>query len=221
MRSSAIRVARPRRPRIGRFLGALGIWLTATTSALAAPSGAAPFHSGPSPDSLAPLGSEIDLMEAAFRDGVHSYEAGDYSAAARSWQAPAEHGHVGAQFNLGVAYATGKGVEMNLERAARWWRAAAEQGHVTAQLDLGLLYWRGEGVDKNLAEARRWWQQAAAGGDAAAQFHLGALAATGEGGARNYEEAVRWWKLSAAQGYRQAIKGLEILKTYGAAPGDD
>ncbi|MFL6712213.1 MAG: tetratricopeptide repeat protein [Sulfurifustis sp.] len=209
----------PRGRRIDRFLSAFVVWLAAT-SALAAPSGVAPFDPRPLPGSLAPLHGEIDLIEAAFRDGVRFYEAGDYKAAVRTWQTPAEHGHVGAQFNLGVAYATGKGVEMSLERAVRWWRAAAEQGHTVAQLNLGLLYWRGEGVDKNLVEARRWWQQAAIGGDAAAQFHLGALAATGEGGPRNYEEAVRWWRLSAAQGYRQAIKGLEILKTYGAAPDD-
>lgn len=214
MRAAAYRISR-----VYRLVGALGIGFAAVTAA-AAPTMTAPFDPAHAPPSLAPLGSEIDLMEAAFRDGVRAYEAGDYSAAARSWRAPAEHGHVGAQFNLGIAYATGKGVETNLERAAHWWRAAAEQGHTVAQLNLGLLYWRGEGVDKNLTEARRWWKLAAAGGDPAAQFHLGALAATGEGGSRNYEEAVRWWRLSAAQGYRQAIKGLEILRTYGAAPDD-
>lgn len=218
MRSHTHRVT-PRCPRVYPLLGVFGFWCTTMlTAAAALPTPTAPFDPARTPGSLAPQVGDIDLMEAAFRDGVRAYEAGDYTAAARNWRAPAERGHSGAQFNLGIAYATGKGVETNLERAAQWWRAAAEQGHTAAQLNLGLLYWRGEGVDKNLAEARRWWQQAAAGGDAAAQFHLGALAATGEGGPRNYEEAVHWWRLSAAQGYRQAIKGLEILKTYGAAP---
>lgn len=163
---------------------------------------------------LAPL-SEPDLMESAFREGLRFYEAGDYAAAARTWLAPAEHGHAGAQFGLGVAYATGNGVPQDLDRAIHWWNAAALQGHVTAQLNLGLLYWRGVGVEKDLTKAREWWQRAANGGDAVAQFHLGAMAATGDGMPIDYQEAIRWWRLSAAQGYEQAIKGLEILRNHG------
>jgi TPR repeat protein len=177
---------------------------------------AAPFTTtAPPRELLAPLG-EGDLMETAFREGIAAYESGDYNLATRTWQTPADRGHSGAQFSLGVAYATGRGVEPSLDRAIRWWQAAAAQGHMGAQLNLGLLYWRGEGVEKDLTKARMWWQQAATGGDAAAQFHLGALAAMGEGEPRNYKEAVHWWRLSAAQGYRQAIKGLEILKSHGA-----
>lgn len=182
-------------------------WAAAVTST--------PLTTVPGTHAIAPLG-EPDLLEHAFREGVALYESGDYTAAARAWHGPAQRGHTGAQFSLGVAYATGNGVSTSLERAIHWWRSAAAQDHVGAQLNLGLLYWRGEGVEKDLTQARLWWERAANGGDAAAQFHLGALAATGEGAARNYKEAVRWWRLSAAQGYRQAIKGLEILKSHGA-----
>lgn len=166
---------------------------------------------------LTPLSGEIDLMDVAFQEGVAFYESGDYAAAVRRWQIPADRGHAMAQFSLGVAYATGKGVPLSLARAIQWWQAAASGGHLGAQLNLGLLYWRGEGVEKDLTKARMWWQRAANGGDAAAQFHLGALAATGEGEPRNYKEAARWWRLSAAQGYSQAIKGLEILKSSGTS----
>lgn len=202
-----------------RPLGLVLSFLLATLPNFAAALTSAPPTTAPAPNPVAPLG-DIDLMEAAFREGVALYEAGDYDGAARAWRTPAERGHVGAQFNLGVAYATGKGAGADLGRAIRWWRAAAAQGHAGAQLNLGLLYWRGEGVEKDLAQARMWWQRAADEGDPVAQFHLGALAATGEGEPRNYKEAVRWWRLSAAQGYRQAIKGLEILKSHGAASED-
>lgn len=163
---------------------------------------------------LVPL-SEPDLMESAFREGLKYYEAGDYADATRTWLAPAEHGHAGAQFSLGVAYATGNGVTKDLDRAIKWWNAAARRGHVTAQLNLGLLYWRGVGVKKDLNKAREWWQRAADGGDAVAQFHLGAMAATGDGMPIDYKEAIRWWRRSAAQGYKQAIEGLEILRDHG------
>lgn len=161
--------------------------------------------------------SDVDLMEAAFREGVELYQTGDYSAAALAWQAPAKRGHAGAQFSLGVAYATGNGLTQNLEHAIQWWQAAAAQGHVSAQLNLGLLYWRGEGVEKDIVKARLWWRQAAEGGDPVAQFHLGAMAAIGEGEPLDYQEAVRWWRRAAAQGHDQAIKGLEILKSSGVA----
>lgn len=193
----------------------LGMWLAAAATAANAAT-PVPALLSPKDNAIVSFG-DLDLMEAAFRAGVTLYESGDYAAAARTWQAPAERGHVSAQFSLGVSYATGKGVTASMERAANWWQAAAAQGHVGAQLNLGLLYWRGEGVEKNLTKARTWWERAASGGDAAAQFHLGALAATGEGEPRNYKEAMRWWRMSAAQGYSQAIKGIEILKSHGAA----
>lgn len=157
-----------------------------------------------------------DPMDAAFRAGVASYETGDYDGAVRAWRVPAEHGHVGAQFTLGVAYATGKGVISDIARAVALWESAAAHGHAAAQFNLGVIYSRGEGVDKDMTKARMWWHLAANRGDAAAQFHLGVLAVTGEGGPRNLEEAAHWWRQSAAQGFEQAAKGLQILREHGA-----
>lgn len=188
--------------------------LLAAVPGFATAMSAVPLTPAPPASVLVPTG-EMDLMEEAFREGVQLYDAGDYAAAARAWRAPAEGGHAGAQFSLGVAYVTGNGVSQTLDRAIEWWRAAAAQGHTAAQLNLGLLYWRGEGVERDLAQARLWWRRAADGGDPTAQFHLGALAATGEGGPINYKEAARWWRLSAAQGHRQAARGLDILKGHG------
>ena len=156
-------------------------------------------------------------VERAFLDGVVAYQNGDYARATKLWYGPAEHGHVMAQFNLGVAYATGQGADLNFAQAARWWHAAGYQGHTAAQYNLGLLYSRGQGVEKSVSKARMWWYLAAmSGGDAAAQFHLGALAATGDGEAQDFNEAAWWWSRSAAQGYEHAVKGLEILKQYGS-----
>ncbi len=161
--------------------------------------------------------SEPDLMETAFREGVTQYEDGEYTEAARTWLAPAKYGHAGAQFSLGVAYATGNGVAQDMHTAIRWWNEAARQGHAAAQVNLGLLYWRGVGVERDLERARAWWRRAAEGGDAAAQFHLGAMAATGEGSPIDFDDAIRWWRLSAAQGYELAIEGLQIMERHGFA----
>jgi TPR repeat protein len=187
--------------------GYAGLVLAIGTESLANP---------PASKALALL-SEPDLMETAFREGLVQYEEGDYTEATRTWMAPARHGHAGAQFSLGVAYATGNGVTQSLDTAIAWWIEAADRGHTTAQLNLGLLYWRGAGVEKNLAKAHEWWRRAAERGDAAAQFHLGAMAATGEGIPLDFNTAIRWWRLSAAQGYELAIEGLDIMERHGFA----
>jgi TPR repeat protein len=165
-------------------------------------------------EALLPLGAG-DPYDAAFRVGVSHYRSGDYARALEVWREPARAGHPGAQFSLGVAYATGNGTKQDIGRALRWWRAAAERGHAGAQFNLGLLYRQGRGVERSLAQARAWWQRAAAAGDAAAQFHLGALAATGEGEPRDYRKAATWWRRAAEQNYEPAIKGLEILRSSG------
>lgn len=154
-------------------------------------------------------------IERVFLDGVEAYRNGDYTQAINLWRGPAEQGHALAQFNLGVAYATGQGIDMNYASAVRWWLAAGYQGHTTAQYNLGLLYARGHGVEKNIATARMWWYMAAMGNDPAAQYYLGVLAATGHGESQNFTEAAWWWTRSAAQGYEQAVKGLEILEHHG------
>ena len=41
----------------------------------------------------------------------------------------AEQGQAGAQYNLGVIYASGAGVPQDDAEAARWYRLAAEQGY--------------------------------------------------------------------------------------------
>ena len=45
----------------------------------------------------------------------------------------AESGHTGAQFNLGVMYENGRGVDKDDSSAVEWYRQAAEQGHTGAQ----------------------------------------------------------------------------------------
>ena len=52
----------------------------------------------------------------------------------------AEQGFAEAQYNLGVCYYHGLGVEPDYSEAVKWWRQAAEQGHAEAQNNLGDCY---------------------------------------------------------------------------------
>ncbi len=68
----------------------------------------------------------------------------------------AKQGDAVAQYNLGVAYATGEGIAQDKREAVRWYRKAAEQGHAWAQNNLGLAYGFGEGVIQDYKESYIW-----------------------------------------------------------------
>ena len=61
----------------------------------------------------------------------------------------AEQGDANSQFNLGVYYLKGFGVEKDVAEAVRWFRKAAEQGDAVAQCNLGSCYLAGCGIDEH------------------------------------------------------------------------
>ena len=73
----------------------------------------------------------------------------------------AEAGDAIAQYNLGLCYANGNGVEVDLAETVRWLRKAAEQGLPQAQFNLGMCLSRGVGVEKNVVEGTMWLNSAA------------------------------------------------------------
>ena len=100
--------------------------------------------------------------------GYQSYLKGDYQAAFDEWLPLAELGDVEAQYNLGVMYDEGTGVEQDFGKAAEWYRKAAERGFLEAQYNLGMMYYHGQGVLRDHEEAARWLQLAADHGDSEA-----------------------------------------------------
>ena len=94
-------------------------------------------------------------------DGLAAYEQGDYKTARQLWLPLAEQGVSDAQFNIGVIYDSGLGLEQDTAEAVKWYRRAAEQGDAEAQTRLGLMYDNGRGVPQDNAEAMKWWRRAA------------------------------------------------------------
>ncbi len=92
----------------------------------------------------------------------------------------AEQGFADAQFNLGLMYANGEGVEKDMTQAVELFKKAAEQGHVDAQNNLGAMYFTGEGVERDEKKAIAWFEKAAAQGNVDAQANLDAIKAAGK-----------------------------------------
>ena len=84
-------------------------------------------------------------------------------------KAKANNGDAEAQFNLGIAYDNGEGVEQSYSQAVYWYKKAAEQDLAEAQYNLGNAYDNGEGVEQSYSQAVYWYKKAAEQGLAAAQ----------------------------------------------------
>ena len=52
----------------------------------------------------------------------------------------AESGDVEVQYELGMKYFYGKGIDIDYFQAEKWFHEAAEQGHIRSQFELGKLY---------------------------------------------------------------------------------
>lgn len=123
----------------------------------------------------------------------------------------AEQENAKAQYNLGICYYYGYGVQYRDRReAVKWYTRAAEQGNADAQNDLGYCYEFGEGVDKNLKEAVKWYTKAAEQGLPMAQCNLGVCYKYGNGVEKNFEEAVKWYTKAANQEYARAQYNLAL-----------
>lgn len=146
-----------------------------------------------------------------YYEGVEAMDAGDMAGAIAAFRESAENGVAIAQYNLGVLYFSGRGVEQDYREAHRWTHMAAEQGFANAQANLGTLYYNDLGVSEGieaywpisfflrssrLQEAARWYQAAANQDHGQAQYFLATLYQAGSGVERNLVKAYQWAKLA-------------------------
>ena len=124
------------------------------------------------------LGRNFAKMKKGFRGGeagkktkADSEAEPDDAETVMRYRKAAEHGEAWAQFNLGVCYEDGRGVEKDSEQAIYWYRKAAEQGDPNAQRALGFCY-----MGRNrIEDAKTWFRRAAAQGDDTARSMLETL----------------------------------------------
>ena len=114
-------------------------------------------------------------MSDNYDEGKAAYDARDYETAFTILKPLAEQGHAEAQYNLGIMYEFGQGIEQDSKEAAKWFYMAAEQGFVKAQYNLGAMCGNGEGVEKDSKEAAQWILMAAEQRHTDAQYKLGLI----------------------------------------------
>lgn len=125
--------------------------------------------------------------------------------------AKAEQGNANAQFQVGLKYQNGEGVEKDNTKAVDWYQKSAEQGNSDAQANLGAMYQYGFGVEKSDSEALSWFRKSADQGNSSGQNLLGVMYFMGAGIQKNDSEAVSWFRKSGEQGNSQAQVNLGLI----------
>lgn len=148
--------------------------------------------------------ADQDFVPALSTLGVLFALTNEHAKAATYWLRAAEQNDPEAQYNLGLAFAKGSGIDRNAEAAFHWFCRAAAHGVLKAQSRLGLLYATGEGVAMDAIEAHKWFFVAAKGGDAASQSNL-----------KRSESQLS--SVQIEEGKRRAVEWLEIARNRNSA----
>ena len=145
-------------------------------------------------------------------DGFKAFTAGNYEQALRLWLPLAEKDNDKAQYNLGILYQKGLGVEKNPKTAFIWYKRASANGNTDAMYNLGIMYDHGKVIYRSPKDATKWWIKAAELGNEFAQFNIAVEYAYGRTLGKDVDKAIMWWKKSAAQGNKDSRAAL--YKTY-------
>ena len=126
-------------------------------------------------------------------------------AAVEAWTMAALQGDVEAQHSLGQAYAEGRGIARDYERAQFWLERAARQGHVPSMVLLGGMFLGMDNLPPDYAKACWWLRQGAERGSGPAEHDLSLMTAQGLG---TPVDLVKAWVLANAaehNGVEQAV----------------
>jgi len=77
-----------------------------------------------------------------------------------AYKVGAEGGHAGCQWQVGIMYCNGRGVDMDYAQALPWIEKAAAQDYPSAVGQLGVMYCDGGGVTSSWRRAREYYERA-------------------------------------------------------------
>ena len=62
-----------------------------------------------------------------------------------------------SQYNTGVNYSLGRGIDKDMEKAVYWYQRANEQGHSKAPFNIAIIYAEGKYLDSDLSLALKYF----------------------------------------------------------------
>lgn len=175
--------------------------------ALAAPAAAQSDDTGDADSAVDQAGSSSDAYDA--------FLSGRYEEAIAIWLPLANSGDAAAQFNMGVMYANGLGVDRDMGVAMDWWENAARQLHVRAAHNLALAMLAGEPHDGSREDAEtdytavlRYLKIGSDAGYPNSEYTLGKLYAEGVGVEKDERRAAELFLSASIKGFAKAQYNL-------------
>ena len=136
----------------------------------------------------------------------------NYSLAISLYHQAAKLSNRMAEFNLGSAYAYGRGVNLSQKKALYWWSKAADSGYSHASFVIAEAYFDGSnGLTRNQRIAMQWYKKAAQQGSAKAAFNVAVAYHYGIGLPRSYSKSCQWFRQSAEMKYAWAAFNLATV----------
>ena len=118
--------------------------------------------------------------EELFAEGMECVKQKDFAGAAEKFRAAAEPGFPPAQYNLGICFLNGNGVDKDPVQAVKWFALSAEKGYASAMVALASAYTQGTGgLPQSYTKAAEWLYKASAQGNAKAKEVLEKFRASG------------------------------------------
>ncbi len=172
-----------------------------------------------------------DAPVEAGTDGSAAYDAflgGRYEEAVAIWLPLATAGEARAQFNLGVMYASGLGLERDMDAAMNWWTLAAGQLHVRAAHNLALAMLAGEPVlngerqEPDYDEILRYLKIGSNAGYPNSEYTLGKMHEEGLGVEQDPRRAAELYLSAGIKGFARAQFSLaQVYEAGRGMPVDD
>jgi len=121
------------------------------------------------------------------------------------------NGSAEAQFQLGLIFEYGRGVNQDDSVATSWYEKSAAQGFTDAQYRLAVLSDNGWGKAPNKEVAFKHYKNAAENGHELAQHDLAIMYFKGAGTDKNLLQAYKWLKIAVLNGNALMQKHLSLV----------
>ena len=152
----------------------------------------------------------------AYLKGFQALEQKDYKTALYFLSMFAANGDARANYNLGVMYREGLGVEQDDIEALTHFIAAAEDGHMLGNYAVGLAFLRGRGSDVDAEAALFYLKEATLLGHALSPVEIGRVYFEGKLTEKDVVAAHFWWSLARdrnAPGVKESLNSLNQQMT--------